>query len=175
MNTEGLELAKTQYQAGKRAFESGSYRQSVEYLEKAVSLANPTSQLGGEMQAWLVTAYQAAGQLSEAIALCERLSKHPDPKTRKQGTRLLYILKAPQLKTRPEWLTQIPDLTNLSEAGETPLASRYAAPPARSSRPKPAEPEPELDMSQVNTKDNRFIWVAMVAVGMAVGGLIWLS
>lgn len=173
MNTESLELAKTQYEAGKRAFERGAYRQSVECFEKAISLANPNSQLGGEMQTWLVTAYQATGQVSEAIALCEQLGKHPDLKTRKQGTQLLYILKAPQLKTRPEWLTEIPDLSNLNEAGENQLASRYVAPasPPRSTKP---EPEP-VDLSQVNTKDNWFIWVALIGIGLAVGGLLWLT
>lgn len=173
MNTETLALAKTQYQAGKQAFERGAYRQSVECFEKAVSLANPNSQLGGEMQTWLVTAYQAAGQFTEAIALCERLGQHPDLKTRKQGTRLLYILKAPQLKTRPEWLTEIPDLSNLNEAGENPLASRYVPPASPRAKPK-LEPEP-VDLSQVNTKDNWFIWVALMGIGLLVGGLVWFS
>lgn len=173
MSTERLELAKTQYQAGKQAFERGAYRQSVEYLEKAVSLANPNSQLGGEMQTWLVTAYQAAGQQVEAIALCEKLKTHPDLKTRKQGTRLLYILQAPKLKTRPEWLTEIPDLTALGEAGENRPAVRPAT--AAPSRPKP-KPEPEpIDLSQVNTKDNRFVWVALGAIGLIAAALLWFS
>jgi tetratricopeptide (TPR) repeat protein len=172
VSTESLDLAKTQYQAGKQAFERGAYRQSVECFEKAISLANPNSQLGGEMQTWLVTAYQAAGQVTEAVALCERLSQHPDLKTRKQGTRLLYILKAPKLKTRPEWLTQIPDLSALNEAGENQLASRYV-PPTPRPKPKP-EPEP-VDLTQVNTKDNWFIWVALLTIGLIVGGLLWFS
>jgi tetratricopeptide (TPR) repeat protein len=174
VSTESLELAKVQYSAGKRAFEGGKYRQSVEYLEKAVSLANSNSPLGGEMQTWLVTAYQAAGQLPEAIALCEKLGSHPDPTTRKQGKRLLYILQAPQLKTRPEWLTQIPDLANISEGKGTPLSSRYATPAPAPSRPKPPEPEP-VDLSQVNTKDNRFIWIALLVLLLGVGGLVWFS
>jgi tetratricopeptide (TPR) repeat protein len=172
VSTESLELAKTQYQAGKHAFERGEYRQSVAFLEKAISLANPNSQLGGEMQTWLVTAYQAAGNLAEAIALCERLTQHPDLKTRKQGNRLLYILKAPKLKTRPEWLTEIPDLGNLNDRGEKQFAAKY---PTSPTRPKPRI-EPELiDLSQVNTKDNRFIWVALIAVTLLGGILLWLS
>lgn len=174
MSAESLELAKTEYRAGKQAFERGEYRQSVEHLEKAVSLANPNTQLGGEMQTWLVTAYQAAGQFTEAIALCEQLGKHPDLKTRKQGSRLLYILKAPKLKTRPEWLTEIPDLTGLNEAAGNQPSTRYnpASAPARS-KPKP-EPEP-IDLSQVNTKDNRFVWVALAAIALVAGMLLWLS
>jgi tetratricopeptide (TPR) repeat protein len=173
VSAESLELAKTQYQAGKRAFERGEYRQSVEHLEKAVSLANPNTQLGGEMQTWLVTAYQAAGQSTEAIALCEQLGKHPDLKTRKQGNRLLYILKAPKLKTRPEWLTEIPDLTALNDAQGNQLSTRYQPSAPTRSKPKP-EPEP-IDLSQVNTKDNRFVGVALAAIVLMAGMLLWLS
>ncbi|NEQ28041.1 MAG: hypothetical protein F6K28_55440, partial [Microcoleus sp. SIO2G3] len=97
MNTENLQVAQTQYQAGKTAFERGDYRQSVQALEKAVSLVARNTRVGGEMQFWLVTAYQAAEQQQEAIALCEQLTRHPDLQTRQQAKRLLYILKAPRL------------------------------------------------------------------------------
>jgi tetratricopeptide (TPR) repeat protein len=167
--TTDLEQAKAQYELGKRAFEGGEYRQSVEALERAVGLANPNSALGGEMQTWLVTAYQAAGRLTEAIALCEQLGQHPDLKTRQQGKRLLYILQAPQLKTRPEWLTQIPDLTAINSEGERPQ------PKYGSTTPKPIPAPEPVDLSQVNTKDNRFVWVALVLILLLGGGLLWLS
>lgn len=171
--TESLDLAKNQYQAGKQAFERGQYRESVAFLEKAVSLAGPNTRLGGEMQTWLVTAYQAAGQQTEAIALCEQLGKHPDFKTREQGKRLLYILKAPKLKTRPEWLTQIPDLKELGSEGSQ-LSKRYTPSP-RPAPPKPSViPEP-VDLSQVNTQDNRFIVAALVLIALILGGLFWFS
>ncbi|NJO43488.1 MAG: hypothetical protein HC769_22700 [Cyanobacteria bacterium CRU_2_1] len=176
-NADNLELAEIQYQAGKDAFERGRYRQSVECLEKAVNLVGRSSRLGGEMQIWLVNAYQATGQSLEAIALCEELGKHPDLKTRKQSRRILYILKAPKLKTRPEWLTQIPDLSSLDDAdADNQIAVRSRKETSkRPVRPRP-RPEPEpIDLSQVNTKDNGFIWVALVAIGLAIGGLIWLS
>lgn len=174
MSTENLEQAQSQYQLGKAAFERGQYRESVQSLEKAVNLVARNTRLGGEMQIWLVTAYQAAEQQTEAIALCEQLTKHPDLTTRKQGKRLLYILQAPRLKTRPEWLTEIPDLTNLDDGSDTKGASQFkpANRPARS-RPQP-EPEP-IDLSQVNTKDNQFIWVALGAIALTLGSLIWLS
>lgn len=174
MSTENLELANKQFQTGKQAFERGEYRLAVEGFEKAVSLANPNSQMGGEMQIWLVTAYQAAGKITEAIDLCEKLGGHPDLKTRKQGKRLLYILKAPKLKTRPEWLTQIPDLTSISDASSGSASSRYVgsgSPPAR----KPAQPTTPIDLSQVNTKDNRFVWVALVAILLTCAGLVWFG
>jgi tetratricopeptide (TPR) repeat protein len=172
-----LELARAQYQAGKAAFDRGQYRQSVTCLEEAANLAGRFSPLGGEVQLFLVTAYQAAGQQNEAIALGEQLTQHPDLKIRKQSRRLVYILKAPQLKLRPEWQTQIPDLSKLDNPdSETQIASRYAA-AAKSAPPRPRpQPTPEpIDLSQVNTRDNGFVWIALVAIALIIGGLIWLS
>ncbi len=166
--TTDLEQAKAQYELGKRAFEGGEYRQSVEALERATGLANPNSALGGEMQIWLVTAYQAADRLTEAIALCEQLGQHPNLKTRQQSQRLLYILQAPQLKTRPEWLTQIPDLSTLSSEGDRPK-------PMVSTTPKPVSAPKPIDRSQINDQDNRFVWVALVLIGIIGGGLFWFS
>lgn len=167
MTTDSLDLAKQQFQLGQRAFENGEYRRSVEAFEQAVSLANPNTALGGEIQTWLVTAYQAAGQLAEAIELGERLLQHPDLKTRQQSQRLLYILKAPQLKPRPEWLSQIPDLTSLSDES---TATQYVSPLPKRLPPKP---QPELDLTQVNSQDNRFVWVALAVSLLVAAGLYW--
>ncbi|MGP0128668.1 MAG: hypothetical protein ACTMUB_05210 [cyanobacterium endosymbiont of Rhopalodia musculus] len=60
-----------------------------------------SSQLGGEVQMWLVTAYQAVGRLHHAITLCQTLTCHPCSDIRKQSKEILYILQAPKLK-RPE-------------------------------------------------------------------------
>lgn len=172
------ELARDLYQAGRNAFERGRYRESVECLEKAVNLAGQFSALGGEIQIWLVNAYQAAGKQMEAIALCELLDKHPNLQTRKQSRRILYILKAPQLKRREEWLTKIPDLANIDEAGrENQPATRFGptTPKPPVPRPKKLELDEPIDLSQVNTKDNAFLWVALVAIGLTIGGLIWFS
>lgn len=166
--TTEIELAKQQFQLGQRAFENGAYRRSIQALEQAIGSANPNTALGGEIQTWLVTAYQAAGETAAAIELGERLLRHPDLKTRQQAQRLLYILKAPALKPRPEWLSQIPDLTQISDEGKT---TQYVSP-----KPKrlPKKSEPELDLSQVNTQDNRFVWVALAGTLLAAG-LYWLS
>jgi hypothetical protein len=41
---------------------------------------------------------------------------------------------------------------------------------------KPKPPEPEfVDLSQVNTRDNRFIWVAIIAIGLTISYLVWLN
>jgi tetratricopeptide (TPR) repeat protein len=167
------------YQTGKAAFARGQYRQSVTHLQRANALANPNSPLGGEIQIWLVTAYEAAGQHDDALSLCRALTRHPHYKTRKEGQRLLYILEAPKLQTRPEWLTQIPDLTNLSEGGPNHrIGTLSDLPMAKSSALKPKPPfelsEP-VDLSQVNTEDGRFVWVALIITLLVLGGLLWLA
>lgn len=177
MTAENLERAKDFYQAGQNAYERGRYREAVECLEKAINLSGQFSALGGEIQIWLVNAYQAAGRQVEAIALCEQLGKHPNLQTRKQSRRMLYILKAPQLKRREEWMTKIPDLGNIDEAERRNQLAARVAPPARKPSPRPNKltlDEP-VDLSKVNTKDNGFLWIALIAVTLTIGTLIWLS
>ena len=168
-----LEIVKTEYQAGIAAFERGQYRESVQHLEKASALVTRNSRLGGEVQIWLVTAYEAAGQRTEAIALCEQLLRHPDSETSKQARRLLYILQAPQLKRPTEWLTQIPDLATLPDNDtKTRLGSGSVTSKRQGQQPK--QPEP-VDLSQVNTRDNRFIWVVLIALVLTLAGLVWFN
>lgn len=168
MSSENKEKFQIEYQAGKAAFERGEYRTAVKHLEIATALIGRNSRLGGEAQLWLVTAYEAADQRTEAIALCEQLTRHPDLETNKQGKRLLYILKAPQLKRPEEWMTRIPDLGTIADSDPK---DRRGQNPIRTRKP---EPEP-IDLSQVNTKDNRFVWVALIALSLIVGGLIWFA
>ena len=175
MSSESLEAAKVQYQTGKAAFERGQYRQSVQSLEKAASLIERNTAFGGEVQIWLITAYEATGQREEAIALCEKISRHPDYETRKQGKRLLYILKAPLLRTRPEWLTKIPDLTALDESERSKGSTNYPAPAKPPARLQPQPISEPIDLSQVNTQDNGFVWVALVAIALTLGSLLWFS
>lgn len=89
MSAESLEIAKTRYQTGKIAFENGQYREAVENLEKASALLARNSRLGGEVEIDLVTAYEAAGRTDDAIALCERLKRHPHLETSKQARQML--------------------------------------------------------------------------------------
>lgn len=169
MTSEKLEIVQNEYLAGKIAFESGRYAQAVQSLETASGLVDRTSRLGGEVQIWLVTAYQASGNTEGAIGLCRKLTRHPSIETRKQAKRLIFILEAPQLIIPPEWMVKIPDLGALDENEST---SFQASPNAdiKYAKPKPVAPEP-VDLSQVNTKDNRFIWVALIAIALILGGL----
>jgi len=172
VSEQSLEIARKRYQAGRVAFENGQYREAIENLEKASALLTRNTRLGGEVQIWLATAYEAAGRNEEAIALCKQLQRHPHSETSKQARRLLYILQAPKLKRPSEWMTEIPDLGALSD-NESKM--RLAANPTKSStKKKPAEPE-FVDLSQVNTKDNRFIWVAITAIGVILSYLAWLA
>ena len=177
MDLENLEVAKVEYACGQTAFERGDYRQSIQHLEAAVGLVSRMTPLGGEMQIWLVTAYAAADRHPEAITLCDILTHHSDLNIRKQSRQLLYILQAPKLKTRSEWLTQIPDLATITAENDDAFkgGGRYAQTYQQKPRQKTnSEPE-SIDMSQVNTEENQFIWIALIGTGLIIGSLVWLG
>ncbi|MEL6383659.1 MAG: tetratricopeptide repeat protein [Cyanobacteria bacterium J06626_18] len=165
-----LEQAKSLYATGQLAFERGNYREAVTAFEAAVRLAKGMTPLGGSIQLWLMNAYSAAGRQQDAIALGETLVKHPDTDIRKQSKRVVEILKAPRLQRRADWLTPIPDLSDLESATSTLNLGKYGSSkkPAKS-RARP-EPQPE-DLSQMNTRDNGFLWLAIAVIGLTVGGL----
>ncbi|MBR8827793.1 MAG: tetratricopeptide repeat protein [Gomphosphaeria aponina SAG 52.96 = DSM 107014] len=169
MGSENKEKFRLNYQAGKKAFEGGQYQKSVAYLEAARKLISPNSRLGGEALMWLVSAYQAAGKSEEAIALCRELAVHPHPEIRQQGKNLLYILQAPRLKRPREWMSEIPDLATLA-ASEVQFRRGSG-----DRRKQPSKIEEPIDLSQVNTKDNQFIWVALWGILLTLGGLFFLG
>lgn len=176
MTTDSIEVAKQQYAYGQDAFERGNYRAAVEYFEQAVKLTKAATPLGGEIQTWLVNAYSAIERQADAVALCEKLSHHPDPEIRKQAKNLLYILRAPQLKRPSNWMSQIPDLGSIDTEGEASTAGRSYAVAPRAAPPRLALAEPEpIDPSQINRQDNGFLWAALVALVLMLGGVLWLS
>lgn len=163
------EQFQQKYQAGQDLLDRGQYRLSVQTLKEAQELINPASRLGGEVSMYLVTAYQGVGKIDEAIALCEELTRHPNLEIRQQSQRVLYILKAPKLKRPDAWMTKIPS-TN-ADTTETP---RYLQ--AKPRNIPPEKPPLQLeDLSQINTKDNGFIWLALGLLIFILGGLVWLS
>ncbi|MEO1589886.1 MAG: hypothetical protein AAFU71_01205 [Cyanobacteria bacterium J06632_22] len=168
--------AKMAYAAGKEAFERGNYRQAVTQFERATALTGKGSILGGEVQLWLANAYAAVGEANQAVMTCQALAQHPDPETRKQAKRLAYILQAPELATKPEWMSKIPDLGSIEGGNDYKLTqSKYVTnTPNRPMRRLAPDPEP-LDLSQVNTKDNQFVWVALIGCALVLGGLLWFS
>jgi len=171
VSSEKLEIVQTEYQAGRVAFESGLYAQAVQSLETATGLVDRTSRLGGDVQTWLVTAYEASGDTERAIELCGQLTRHPRLETRQQAKRLLFILEAPKLTIPPEWMVKIPDLTALEENESSSFQVGPNVSFVKPAIPKRNAIEEPVDLSQVNTQDNRFIWVALIAIFLILGGL----
>lgn len=166
--------AATAFNTGQMAFERGLYRDAIAWFENALTLTSAQSALGGSIQTWLVTAYDAAGQYEAAITLCRQLSTHANLETRQQSKRLLYILEAPKLQTRAEWLTQIPDLN------QPAAARRYSAAgqPGDAIKPKPTEPRSitEVPFEPIEPRDSRgFLGVALGISGVLLLGFWWLS
>jgi tetratricopeptide (TPR) repeat protein len=115
------------YIQGQDAFERGLYREAIDCFQRALSLTPESSALGGAIQIWLVTAYEAAERREEALALCRELRTHPNYETRQQAKQLLYILEAPKLQLKPEWLTQIPELNESSRLPDYRASTQRAA------------------------------------------------
>ncbi|RAQ43330.1 hypothetical protein B9S53_11195 [Arthrospira sp. O9.13F] len=173
MSSPELDQILHEYRSGQIAFEQGRYRQSVVHLETARDAVEANSGLGGEVQIWLVTAYEALGERQKAIALCQTLKFHPSLQTRKQSRRLLEILEAPKLYKGSEGLIEIPDLSNLGEnADKFPVASSSRETSAKAAPVKSKSPDPDIDLTQVNTKDNQFLWVALIFLGLIITSLL---
>ena len=166
----------TDYQAGQIAFERGEYRQAVSYFLASVAQIQPNTAIGGEVQIWLVTAFEAAGQMTEAKALCQKLLNHPNLDTRQASKRMLYIMQAPELTRRDEWLIKIPDLSQIEDAeGNAPVNNMPILP----SKPKVKvksldEIYAPVDLSQVNTQDNGFSSIALILTIITLAGL-WFA
>ncbi len=167
---KNLEQAQQQYQAGRVAFERGQYRQSIQHLETALQYVQQPSSWDGTIKIWLVTAYEAAGERDRALKLCKELVRHPDVDTRKQARGLVDILEAPKLKKRPEWMVQIPDLQNLEDSNAKMQQQAASAVKKTATKKKKPTSPPPVDWSQVNTKDNGFVWIALAAILVAIAG-----
>lgn len=170
MSVDNQQQFQLKYQAGKEALEKGQYRLSIANLEAAKELSAASSRKGGEAQIWLVTAYQAANKIDEAIALAQELLTHPDGETRVLAQRILYIIKAPKLVRPKEWMSEIPDLAT-SEPGKSQYVTAKTKTVKSSSKPV----EEEIDLSAIETQDNQFIWFAFLLVLMIIGSLWWLN
>lgn len=157
------------YQAGKQALERGQYRLSIEHLEAAKELVAPNSRQGGEAQIWLVTAYQAANKIDEAIALAQELLTHPYTKTREQAQSILYIIKAPQLERPKEWMSEIPDLATADKGASGYVTAKKKARSVAELELEDLEPAPTEDRS------DRFVWFAFILIIFIIGSLIWLG
>jgi tetratricopeptide (TPR) repeat protein len=171
VSTNNQEKFQEFYQIGKQALENGQYRVSIDSLESARELVSFSSKLGAEVQILLATAYQAAGKRQEAIALCQELTTHPNLPIRQKAKDVLYIIQAPELKRPPEWMSEIPDLSN-SEATKPEYITTKKKTPKKK---KENLPDDFVDLSQVNTEDNQFIWFALIlAILITISSIFWL-
>lgn len=157
--------------SGQALFERGRYKRAIAEFKTALALSNPMGAKGGEIQMWLVNAYIASDNEAEGLALCRKLIVHPDLDTKQQSKRMLYILEAPELEMKPEWVTKIPALGEFDEDKQI----RYAQRPKKKRRRKQKEEPEPLDLSEVNTEDNQFVWIALVGVVLTLSALAWLS
>ena len=162
---------------GKAAFEAGLYREAIELLRQGEGVQGEARSMAtdGELKTWLVMAYEASGDRSAALNLCRIVSRHPHGQTRDQGKRLLYILEAPKLKMKSEWLVEIPDLSHLENSDDrawTPPPINLSPPPKlRPTQPKGyVIPEP-TDPTTVNMGDERSVFWLLGAVGAVLVGL----
>lgn len=158
------------YEMGKKSLENGKYKVSISHLESAKKLADPHTRLGAEIQILLVTAYQAIGKREEAIALCQELSKHPNLQTRQKAKDVLYIIQAPKLQRPAEWMSEIPALGD-----EQAIKAQYVSAKKQPKKPDSTLELPEIDPSQIETKDNQFTWFALAIAILTIGGLIVLN
>jgi hypothetical protein len=115
-----------------------------------------TSREGGDVLLWLANAYQANNQSNEAMNLCRELIAHPFPKISDTARRQLYILEAPKLERPKEWFTEIPSMENL-DPGKSIYVDAKAQP-----KKKELSADDFEDLSQIETKDNQFLFLALV-------------
>ena len=74
---------------GQLAFECGQYQSAIQCFEQGKIIASVGTALHGELQIWLVTAYEAAGDRSRAIGALSgdrQPSGFGNPKTIKTAT-----------------------------------------------------------------------------------------
>ena len=154
---------------GKEALEKGFPRDAIAAFETALSQGYPDSSLGGEIQIWLATALESAGDHEGARDRCRQLRTHPDVTIRRQSADILYIWEAPVLQTPEDWVVKIPDL---SQVEDNALPSAQAAGMNRpKKKPVKTLPEEEYDESEINRQDNNFLWIA---IGFMVAGIGFL-
>lgn len=174
-----LAQAQTYLLQGQKAFEASQYQAAIELFEQGKTLAEAGTPLQGELRIWLVITYDAMGDRDQALELCRLVGKHPHMETRQQAKRLLYILEAPKLQMNPEWLTEIPDLTEIASNNKNdkdwgrPVVNLS---PPRPPRIKPPEgyviPEPTDPSKVVMGDDRSMLWALAAAIGVLLS--LWV-
>lgn len=157
---------KLLYAEGKEALERGKYKLSVEKLQEAIALLPDNTFADGEAKILLVTAYQAAGEIKEATALCRSLTAYPHPVISSQAKRILYIIEAPQLQRPKEWMSEIPDLSDATEAESVSFSNKSTKSESMTAS------EPNLADTIKEQPDNRFVWAALGLILLIILGFL---
>ena len=89
--------------------------------------------------------------------------------TRKKASEVLYIIQAPELKRPETWMSKIPDLSKNDQTLPQYVTAKKSPRKARK------KAEPEIDLSQVETEDNKFLWFALILTALTCTSLIWLN
>lgn len=147
-------------------FERGSYHRALEWVNEARTYYP----MAGILKLWQGLALEAMGRTGEAIALVRPLLKRGDPDIVEQARYLLSVWEAPQLKRPREWLTEIPDLSHLSEDGWnlTPVLPNK---PASRSRPDAVGSQGSQPLETDRIPSGRVFWVLAGLLGSVL--LLW--
>jgi hypothetical protein len=170
-----LTETETLFIQAQRAFEAGQYRVAIDRLTQAQPQAKMGTPLHGEIVLWQVMAHQAAGDLDQAMELCKKAARHADIDTRKAAKNILYVLEAPALQMRPEWMTEIPDLSELEAKDRKNWGrSHNPPPPMPKEKEKSYIPDP-VDLTQVEIEDDRLVWGGLLVAAVLVGIVAWVG
>ncbi|MFQ3613600.1 MAG: hypothetical protein SNJ68_07795 [Cyanobacteriota bacterium] len=152
-------------------FERGQYRQVLEQVRQAQS-RYPQS---GKLRLWQALAQEALGQTQEAILLAQTLVGNPDPEVAQQARYILGIWQAPRLRRPPEWLSEIPDLSQLEEAEPPEHRLAYQRSQRKSPHSSPAPQATEAsNPSGADRFDTKLVWVLIGILSALLAVLAWL-
>jgi tetratricopeptide (TPR) repeat protein len=168
MVSESNQTWKLLYAEGKEALERGRYKLSIDKLQAAISQIPDNTFADGEAKILLVTAYQAAGEIKQAVNLCRSLTAYPHPVISTQAKRILYIIEAPQLQRPQDWMSEIPDLSDAEPAESVTFSSKTT-----SSKDLKALESDSLEV--VGQQDNQFVWAALGLIFLIIAGLFWFN
>lgn len=117
------------YQTGAEAIQHEQYTQAIQALE-AFCEQSPDRQSKSYFQAkvWLVKAYKATNQLEAAIALCQQLAAHDNPKIQSWATHALSTLQG-SVASHPEHqdASPIPSRSQIAPALSAENTSDYSS------------------------------------------------
>lgn len=162
------------------AMRRGQYRAAVAGFERAIEQAGGEGgSKGGQISVWLAQAYNAAGDLTLAIELLDRLEHtHPNRNVRKAATEIGFILRSPRLELDENNFVTIPEeIQRAPRRGrQEPEYAKMEPPPERYSLEWYMEQD-QVDPKAASQSTEQTVAAAAVTVGGLVVGVFvsqWL-